>query len=100
MTFVDKLPYHAVKIGPKNWYCPVLDNEDNWVAIIEYHLEITGRICAGFVPFNLKSEIFAPRSAKWDVHSYDPLTLTPSLLCKVCGSHGFITEGRWVQARN
>ena len=32
----------------------------------------------------------------WHVVSKDPLTLTPSLLCTGCGTHGFITDGRWV----
>jgi hypothetical protein len=35
--------------------------------------------------------------AVWDVASWDPLTITPSLLCH-CGDHGFITGGRWVVA--
>ena len=26
----------------------------------------------------------------------DPLTITPSILCPDCGTHGFITNGRWV----
>lgn len=26
------------------------------------------------------------------------LTVTPSVLCSDCGTHGFITNGRWVQA--
>lgn len=26
------------------------------------------------------------------------LTLAPSILCKTCGDHGFIREGRWVAA--
>jgi hypothetical protein len=32
----------------------------------------------------------------WTVVSTDPITLTPSLLCTGCGTHGFITDGRWV----
>lgn len=32
----------------------------------------------------------------WDVLSVEPLTLSPSLLCRVCGHHGFITNGKWV----
>lgn len=32
---------------------------------------------------------------KWQVGSWEPLTLTPSVLCS-CGWHGFITAGRWV----
>lgn len=29
------------------------------------------------------------------VVSEEPLTITPSLLCSVCGLHGFVTDGRW-----
>lgn len=34
----------------------------------------------------------------WDVLSVNPLTLSPSLLCRACGHHGFIREGKWVPA--
>ena len=34
----------------------------------------------------------------WDLVSVEPLTLSPSLLCRGCGHHGFIREGRWVPA--
>lgn len=30
--------------------------------------------------------------------SIEPLSITSSLLCKRCGWHGFITEGKWVPA--
>lgn len=36
--------------------------------------------------------------ALWQVESWEPLTLSPSLLCGRCGDHGFIREGRWVPA--
>ena len=36
--------------------------------------------------------------ARWTVHTWDPLTITPSVLCRACGTHGFITGGRWVSA--
>lgn len=34
----------------------------------------------------------------WTVVQRNPLTLSPSLLCKNCGLHGFIREGKWVKA--
>ena len=34
-------------------------------------------------------------SALWQVLSWEPLTLQPSLLCH-CGDHGLIQDGRWV----
>ena len=36
-------------------------------------------------------------SPLWQVQSWNPLTISPSLLCH-CGDHGFIREGRWVSA--
>lgn len=35
--------------------------------------------------------------ALWQVESWEPLTLSPSLLCH-CSDHGFIRDGRWVSA--
>jgi hypothetical protein len=32
----------------------------------------------------------------WDVVSESPLTLAPSLLCRACGHHGFIRDGKWI----
>lgn len=34
----------------------------------------------------------------WQVQSLDPLTVTPSILCQTCGTHGFITAGKWMPA--
>ena len=34
---------------------------------------------------------------RWTVESWEPLTLSPSLLCH-CGDHGFIRDGQWVVA--
>lgn len=33
----------------------------------------------------------------WQVQSWDPLTISPSVLCD-CGDHGFIRDGKWVSA--
>ncbi len=34
----------------------------------------------------------------WQVESWEPLTLSPSILCGQCGDHGFVRSGRWVRA--
>jgi hypothetical protein len=34
----------------------------------------------------------------WFVLSPLPLTVAPSVHCKRCGTHGFITDGKWVAA--
>lgn len=44
----------------------------------------------------------SPEAPRWQIESWEPLTLSPSILCTVskggCGRHGFIREGRWVDA--
>lgn len=39
-----------------------------------------------------------PDFQAWKVESDDPLTLSPSILCRACGDHGFIRNGKWVRA--
>ena len=34
----------------------------------------------------------------WTVQQREPLTISPSILCKQCGTHGFFREGKWVGA--
>lgn len=34
----------------------------------------------------------------WQVESEEPLTLSPSILCRGCGDHGHIRDGKWVKA--
>ncbi len=50
----------------------------------------TGR-CEGWAPF-------APDPEGWTVEGLDPLTISPSLLCRACGHHGHIRDGKWVPA--
>ena len=39
-----------------------------------------------------------PPERTWQLVSLRPLTLSPSLLCRICGDHGFIRDGKWVPA--
>ena len=34
----------------------------------------------------------------WKVENDDPLTLSPSILCRACGDHGRIRSGKWEPA--
>lgn len=38
------------------------------------------------------------KEAGWTVHSWDPLTLTPSISREECGCHGYIIDGKWRDA--
>lgn len=36
--------------------------------------------------------------AWWEVTQLEPLTLSDSINCGLCGTHGFITNGEWIRA--
>ncbi len=75
---------------------------DARAAINDYHIKPDGEPCSGFISFRngawAKEFEGNPDHQSWEVQSWEPLTITPSLLCRVCGDHGFITNGRWVKA--
>ncbi|MFD1145952.1 hypothetical protein [Saccharothrix hoggarensis] len=63
------------------------------------HAAGDGSPCASFATFDGEVQrLVAPDSPKWDVVTLEPLTLSPSLLCRACGHHGFVRDGRWVPA--
>lgn len=70
------------------------------VGIIENHRKADGMTCGGYaaVAKPLHPSEREAQAPKWAVVKFEPLTLHPSLLCDSCGSHGFIQEGRWVNA--
>lgn len=34
----------------------------------------------------------------WALVKTEPLTISPSILCGSCGTHGYIRDGRWLAA--
>jgi hypothetical protein len=67
-------------------------------AIIDHPHAKTGEPCSGAITFDVPSmRATRPDSALWQVESWDPLTISPSVLCS-CGDHGFIRNGRWEPA--
>lgn len=57
-----------------------------------------GGMCVSAAILSVAPEVLKGGAPTWDVESWEPLTLSPSLLCRNCGDHGFIREGRWVPA--
>jgi hypothetical protein len=90
-----------IVIGEGRTLQPVTGRElgpERIVAYIETHPSTrTGEPCSGSVPVDPTYPGFGPRPM-WTVVSEDPLTLTPSLQCRACGDHGFVTNGKWVPA--
>lgn len=89
-----------VDLGHEHSYSFTSWDQHDRVGLIQHHHRPDGAECpGGGVLFDLPGvkEAF-PGRATWRVESWDPLTLSPSLLCTACGDHGFIREGRWVPA--
>lgn len=85
---------HGVDICFTSWH------EHERVGLIERHgCPEMGNEAGNGVLFRLDGvpEAF-PGRALWTVEQWEPLTLWPSLLCRACGHHGFIRDGRWVPA--
>lgn len=66
-------------------------------AIITHRLP-DGGDCEGALAFDgeVARRVF-PDRPRWIVESWEPLTLSPSVLCS-CGDHGFVRSGRWEPA--
>lgn len=96
-------------IGHDVYLSRVRDQEGNWIGLLEWHECISGinhkqlaqdntdsGVSAGGVYFeNAPAYVKGPR---WQLVNADPLTINPSVLCRTCGLHGWIREGRWVPA--
>jgi hypothetical protein len=76
--------------------------DDLRAALHDYHQRPDGGgQCQGFITFEggaWAREFKENPLATWKVVKWDPLTLTPSLLCRACGDHGFIENGKWRKA--
>ena len=72
-----------------------LPDVERYGAIIR-HFRDLGNICTSAITFDgpVQREL-ATEHSFWTVETWEPLTLTPSLLCQ-CGDHGWIREGCWV----
>ncbi len=94
-------PTDALNLGDDHYIEFVAYSDDPRTGGNVRHKTSAGEPCVGWVTFagGAWAQGFAPGSiATWDVQSKDPLTLTPSILCRACGDHGFITNGKWVRA--
>jgi hypothetical protein len=62
--------------------------------LIESHRLPDGRWCEGSIAF----KGFGGGSPEWIVVLEEPLTLSPSIKCRSCSSHGWIEGNRWRSA--
>lgn len=73
-----------------------IEDVEKFGAIVE-HLRPDGTPCTGGI-ITLDSETARQLNVepRWTVESWEPLTISPSLLCRACGDHGFIRDDKWV----
>lgn len=72
----------------------VVDAHGELVGLEYFHPGKDGEPCPGFVPFDTPAGRALSASKGWRVDSFEPITLSPSLLCLSCGHHGFIRDGK------
>lgn len=84
---------HGVSIEFTSW----ADHEK--VGLLRSHPKPDGTVCTSGLLFDLAGvrEAF-PDRAVWTVEQWEPLTISPSLLCRACNHHGWIRNGRWEPA--
>lgn len=64
-----------------------------------FHMLPDGSECAGWIAFEGRAWANGfSNIATWKVEQDEPLTLSPSVLCRACGDHGFVRDGKWVRA--
>ena len=84
----------------------VEDGRGSRIGAIHEHPYPTGTYrhgyCAGMVWFDVPATYVVEQRdrvhAKWQIIQESPLTLTPSIRCGDCGLHGFVRDGKWVNA--
>lgn len=88
------MPAHELDLGNGHRAEFTADSQGDFGGLIHYHPRPDGQgECAGSVTFRGRGTRGQP---EWDVLSLDPLTLSPSILCRTCNVHGWIREGQWV----
>lgn len=93
----DYSVHSAIPTGPGTWMSFVVDRDENTIGIIEWHTCSRGELARCGVYFdNDAYRRFRPDGSRWTVEQEEPLTLSPSILCRTCGHHGYIRNGQWV----
>lgn len=71
------------------------------IGAIIYHKSKDGKTewCSSGIWFDnaVTREVF-PGKTMWIKESEEPLTVSPSILCMICGDHGHIRNGKWEPA--
>lgn len=86
-----------LELNPQYVHLAITNQIPARVTGIVRHVRPDGSECEGAITFDSPVAREQFKGPFWTVESWDPLSLSPSLLCH-CGDHGFIRGGRWVPA--
>lgn len=87
-------------LGGGVWFSRMVNSDEVRVGVIEWHYcggTTEEHFSGGSLLFDMPENTGENRP-KWQLLKEEPLTLHPSVLCRTCGLHGWIQEGRWVPA--
>lgn len=86
------------ELNPQYADLPALEPGQHVGAIVA-HKKPDGSPCEGAIHFDTpRTRRLDSDSPLWQVQSWEPLTISPSVACTECGDHGHIHEGKWVPA--
>lgn len=74
------------------WDTDIVMTGDTAPGLMEWHWNaVTNHWCGGYVGFRNRGD----HAGHHELVTADPLTISPSLLCQHCSSHGFVENGSW-----
>jgi hypothetical protein len=95
MSLIDLGHGHTMERAEHAQSCPYFGNGTP-SGFIDNHLKgTTSEPCSGWI---CVCDWCSAGQPHWQLVSEDPLHLEPSLLCRACGDHGFVRDGKWVPA--
>jgi hypothetical protein len=96
----DDDPKPDLDLGDGHWLLWTEYEGDAHAGANVSHLTKSGERCNGFITIEGSTwhKAFDGKTDAWKMESLEPLTLSPSILCRACGDHGFIRGGKWVRA--
>jgi hypothetical protein len=80
----------SFSLGLGHYFKPVFDDRGQFVGWTHTHLDPSGMACQSFCAVH--EGYGAPVH---QITQSEPLTLSPSLKCRMCGVHGNVINGRW-----
>lgn len=87
----------AIELAPGRELLPIVGRDGALIGYVEQHPSArNGSPCGGSIA--ISGTFWAGDHPRWRAVSVEPLTLEPSVLCRTCGNHGWVRDGRWVPA--